>query len=114
MRTIESNRTLERDLVRLLKGLIAAAPICLASLVSCCAAVVIAVDQVTSRAGGSDWSFALNCGLWIGAPASFVVSLCALSVPRDLKLRVLLGGGVITGLLAAWYLYRMMEAMAAC
>jgi hypothetical protein len=113
MRTIKSNRTLGRDLLQMFASCASAGPICLSALVVCSIGTFVSAAILTVPVAAHDWMFCVEIAVYIGWAPGVIVAVCGLSVPKELVVRTVLAGGLISALLAAWYLDRLFAALAA-
>lgn len=112
MRTIKSNRTLGREIVRLLQRIASAVPIWLLSLLLCCAGSTWALVTIGRPALPVDLWSCVEFGLYFGLVATPIVAICGVSASRQIAYRIVLIGSLICSILAAWCFHRFAEAMA--
>jgi hypothetical protein len=110
MRTVKSNRTLGRDVLRMLTS---SGPISVSALIACCTGAFVSAAIMTRPVVSRDWMFCVEAAVYIGWAPGVIVAICGVSVTRQLAVRTVLVGGVISGLIAAWCLDQLFAAWAA-
>lgn len=111
MRTIKSDRTLGRDISRLLPIWLRLLPICLSSLVLCGVGASMAAAILAEPSLRNDWLLCLQFGFCAALVSSPIVAICGMSAPRQSAYRVVLIGSLVCSILSALYFYRLIEAL---